>query len=560
MTRFILPFIFLGMLQGNLFSQNNQFPDYHPPLGIPLVLAANFGELRSNHFHMGVDFKTNGRTGYRLYAIEDGYVSRIKVSPYGYGKVLYLDHPDGTTSVYAHCSEFKGRIDSLVKAIQYRTERFEVEIFPAPGDLVVKKGEVIALSGNSGSSTAPHLHFEIRDTESEDCLNPLVYGFDVADHRAPVIRHVKVFPVNKDGYLNNSESREVTVRASSKDYSIAGDTLTVSGSFMTPSGGLGLAFDIIDQLDGAYNQCGLYGTFLIVDGDTLFGQKTDRISFNTTRYINAHRDLSALSRKYHKSYRNIANPLEIYISDGLGIIRVTPDTPREVTLVAYDPKGNTSRLTFFIKLTAEAMAPDFDPATAGYVLPSDTVQITQANWSVQAAPNTLYEPIKMHPDNQPAHFCGAGIPLQKGVDVSLKLEKPILPVERYYIAAHLESGKIKPLETTYKDGWLTATSTYSGKYSIQHDTSPPDLRALSYNNAYIVSTSHVRYTVNERETSLEEYDLYIDGKWYPMEYEPKDDQLFFERPAGLSGTHTIKIVLTDSCKNERVYERTLDFR
>ena len=158
-------------------AQTPGVKDYHPPLGIPLVLTSNFGELRTNHFHMGLDFKTNSKTGYRLYSIDEGYVSRIKVSPYGYGKVIYIDHPNGITSVYAHCSEFKGTIDSLVRQKQIQEQNFEVEIFPGKNVIRVEKGEVIALSGNTGSSTAPHLHFELRDTETEHALNPLHFGF-----------------------------------------------------------------------------------------------------------------------------------------------------------------------------------------------------------------------------------------------------------------------------------------------------------------------------------------------------------------------------------------------
>src|SRR3989338_1905502 len=137
-------------------AQKGPSQGYHLPIGIPPLLASNFGELRANHFHMGIDFKTNGKTGYNLYSIDDGYVSRIKVSPYGYGKVIYIDHANGVTSVYAHCEEFKGEIDSLVRRTQRQEQNYEVEIFPDKTELLVKRGQVIALSGNTGSSTAPH--------------------------------------------------------------------------------------------------------------------------------------------------------------------------------------------------------------------------------------------------------------------------------------------------------------------------------------------------------------------------------------------------------------------
>ncbi|MGY8927212.1 MAG: M23 family metallopeptidase, partial [Flavobacteriales bacterium] len=181
-------------------------PNYHPPLKIPLILASNFGELRPNHFHMGIDIKTKGKTGFRLYSIEDGFVSRIKVSPFGYGNVIYIDHPNGITSVYAHCLEFNEAIDSIVKSFQSKSEKFEVDLHFLKGDIPLKRGQIIGFSGNSGGSTAPHLHFELRNTESEHALNPLLFGFDIEDHQRPEIRGVKVYGLTKDGYRIKNRS------------------------------------------------------------------------------------------------------------------------------------------------------------------------------------------------------------------------------------------------------------------------------------------------------------------------------------------------------------------
>lgn len=560
MSRLLLVFTLFTITAGNLVhAQQNSYPDYHPPLGIPLVLSANFGELRPNHFHMGVDFKTNGAIGYKLYAIADGYVSRIKVSPYGYGKVLYLNHPDGTTSVYAHCSEFKGSIDSLVRAIQYQTEQFAIEIFPSPDDLPVKKGEIIALSGNSGSSTAPHLHFEIRDTKSEDALNPLVVGFDVADHQAPEIRRMKVVAVNKDGYMINGKSQEYAIRKLSSGYAISGDTITIPGDFLSKTGGIGLIFDVIDRLDGASNQCGLYGTKLVVDGTPLFGQQTDRVSFDDTRYINSHRDLTGMSHKYHKSYRTIDNPLEIYTIDGLGILKSAPGKKHLVELTAYDPKGNTSTLRFYLKIGSQRVSDDFNPKAPAYLLPAVSLSDPHENWSVEVPENAVYEPARLTSGSSP-HFCGAEVPIQNPITVRIRLENPTQDPSRYYIAAQLASGKKKALATRYINGWLEASSPYAGTYSVEMDNTPPSIRALSYNSSYIVQGDVLRFHVSEQHTDLEDYDLYIDSSWVLMEYEPKGDILSASIPAGTKGKHDIKVVLTDGCGNQLVYERTLDFR
>lgn len=553
----ILSALIILFALNNVISQDSIYKNYTPPIGIPLILAANFGELRPNHFHMGVDFKTNGRIGYNLYSIEDGSVSRIKVSPYGYGKVIYIDHPNGKTSVYAHCSEFKGAIDSIVRIAQYTDQNYEVEIFPKPMEIVVKKGDIIALSGNTGSSTAPHLHFEIRDTPTEHALNPLVYGFDLADSQKPDIRNMKIVAVNKDGYQIPGKSIVIPVYGSNGNFSVRNNAISLPADFCTPTGGIGLAFDIIDKLDGASNQCGLYGTNLIVDGDTLFGQQTDRISFEDTRYVNSHRDMNSPG-KYHKSYRTISNPLTIYKTKGLGVIFLQPGDSKIVDLDVYDPKANKSQLKFAINVSEGSVNTDFAPNTQNYLYPQDSLTNQSANWSVTAESFSIYEPAKQSNSSTP-HFCDASIDLQKAVVVKMKLDNPTLPIKNYYIAAY-NGGKYRALGTTYKDGWLLAESKYAGTYSIKTDTQAPVIRGVSYNSSYIITGNTISLTIKEGETSIADYDLFIDGKWHLMEYESKGDFLIYQRPEGLTGAHEIKIIASDTCGNEVVYKRTLIFK
>lgn len=547
----------LFLASNSVFSQDLMDKNYTPPIGIPMVLAANFGELRPNHFHMGVDFKTNGRIGYNLYSIADGYVSRIKVSPYGYGKVIYIDHPNGKTSVYAHCSEFKGAIDSIVRISQYADENYEVEIFPKPHEISVKKGDIIALSGNTGSSTAPHLHFEIRETLSEDALNPLVYGFDLDDHQKPDIRNMKIVAISKDGYQIPGKSIVVPVYGSNGKYTIRNNTIDIPADFCSPKGGIGLAFDIIDKLDGAPNQCGLYGTDLIVDGDTIFGQQTDRISFEHTRYVNSHRDMNSPG-KYHKSYRTLHNPLAIYKRDGLGVIVLKPGETKSIALNVYDPKGNESQLNFAINVQQGSLNADFAPSPSNYLYPQDSLQKKYDNWSIQAEAFSIYEPVKQS-HSSTAHFCDASIDLQKPVVIRMKLENPTLPVKNYYIAV-FDGRKYRALTTVYEDGWLCAESKYAGTYSVKTDVQAPSVRGVSYNSSYIVTGNTIKLTIKEDETSLADYDLFIDGKWHLMEYESKGDFLIYERPEGLMGEHAIKIIASDVCGNEVIYERTLNFK
>ena len=181
----ILPFF-------NAKQSNFQQPDYKSlgfikPLNLPLRISGNFCEVRSNHFHSGIDFKTNGTIGHPIYAVADGYVSRIKISPYGYGKALYITHPNGFTTVYAHLSEFEDSIGAYVKRQQYKNKKFSIDIYPPKGKLMLSQGQEIAKSGNTGGSSGPHLHFEIRETESEMPVNPLLFKMGIKDTITPII-------------------------------------------------------------------------------------------------------------------------------------------------------------------------------------------------------------------------------------------------------------------------------------------------------------------------------------------------------------------------------------
>ena len=198
---------FLLLLSTSLFAQTDYPKDYfRSPLDIPLKLSGNFGELRPNHFHAGFDMKTLQREGLNVYAVADGYVSRIKISTFGNGKTIYIDHPNGFTSVYGHLQKATDSIESFMKKTHYKEQSFEIEMYFKPNQMPVKKGQIIALSGNSGASEGPHLHFEFRDTKTEKIINPMFFGFDalLKDSKKPIVSNLYVYPLDAKTTVNHS--------------------------------------------------------------------------------------------------------------------------------------------------------------------------------------------------------------------------------------------------------------------------------------------------------------------------------------------------------------------
>ena len=195
--KFITSLILLFLVNHDVYAQQKQ-TNFRSPIGIPIILSGNFGELRTNHFHTGLDIKTNGTINYRIYAVEKGFVSRIKISHWGYGKAIYVDHPNGLTSVYAHLDHFPKKIEQFIRKEQYAKKSEEVDFTIKKSMIQVEKGEVIAYSGNTGGSSGPHLHFEIRETKTELPLNPQLYGIDVKDHTPPILRNIKIYSLRKN--------------------------------------------------------------------------------------------------------------------------------------------------------------------------------------------------------------------------------------------------------------------------------------------------------------------------------------------------------------------------
>ncbi len=546
-----------------IHAQTEGVKDYHPPLGIPLVLSSNFGELRTNHFHMGLDFKTNLKTGYKIYSIEEGYVSRIKISPYGYGKVVYIDHPNGITSVYAHCSEFKGEIDSLVKKVQHKEQNFEIEIYPEKNSLRVKKGEVIALSGNTGSSTAPHLHFELRDTETEHALNPLLFGFDIADTKAPEIRGIKVYSVDPDGYLMENRSISKLVVKGKNGYYIGADEITVTSDYCNKLGGIGFAFDVIDRLDGAPNQCGLFGSHLIIDGDTIFSQAIKRIPFESTRFINSHMDYNAfhtLRRHFHKSFRTTENDLPIYQSDkNKGIFRAQPGQSYAVSYVAYDLKGNKSVLKFTLHVK-EGQINFMEHVSDGknFLDPSGQYRYASDDCVLEMGLGTVYEPAFIENNRSCGEIFDEKLPVHQAFTVKLRSLHP--NDGKSYISVNGPGLGSKYLPTRYENGWLIAESKYFGTFKEERDLNGPKVIPFNISSrTNFLSSKRLVWNISDYDSGIDDYDLFVDGQWYVVEYEYKGKTLTFDIPSDLKGNKELILVVKDKCGNTTEWTKMIEF-
>ena len=557
MKNIILLITYIYLFQFS-FSQKNNTSNYHSPLGISKILSSNFGELRPNHFHMGIDLKTNGRSGYNIYAIEKGFVSRIKVSPYGYGKVIYIDHPNGITSVYAHCSKFKGKIDSITKITQKNEENFAIEIFPKKNEIIVEKGEKIAISGNTGGSTAPHLHLELRDTKTGIALNPLIYGFDINDNRSPEIRGVKIYSLTKDGYQLNKSIKRQTIK-NGNTYSIANNSINIPADYITKYGGIGFAFDVIDRLDAANNPCGLYGSYLLINGDTLFGQEINKIPFELTRFINTHKDYKEYllnKSKYHKSFKINENKLPIYTVKDLGILKAKPGETFKVKYIAYDAKKNISILTFDLTINDGSINQnDSLIHNSNFLMPNESISLTKNNTNVKFDVCTSYEPMFINKENIESIIGYNDIPVHNEYEINIKNND--IKDGKHYIEITTSKDQKKKLNITYEKDKIKCKSNVFGTYELKRDTIPPYIKPKNIGKK--ISQNYISWKIEDKESGIKDYDLFIDGDWCLLEYDYKNKEITFTNERRYKGYAELELIILDNCGNITEWNKNVVF-
>jgi hypothetical protein len=547
---------FVGLL--NSAQEIDYAAAFHKPVNIELVLAGNFGELRPNHFHTGIDIKTQGKEGIKLYAIADGYVSRIKTGTSGYGKVIYIDHPQyGITSVYAHCQNFLGTIAEYTLLAQQKNEFYEIDI-PVPYmALPIKKGDVIALSGNTGSSSAPHLHFEIRETKTEHPLNPLLFSaFQVADSRAPHIQNLVVYGLSRHGYRIPGKKMEIPVKKYNDKYRIARDTLEIPAHFCSEYGGIGLALGVHDKYDAAENICGIYQGILVMNGDTVHKQLMSRLDFEYIRQINTHKDYESYKKnktKIEKYFRTVHNKIPIYEEKyGKGILGLQPGHNYKIEFSVSDISKNKSFLSFVIRtLSGQLRQEDtpYDVYNMNYLYPDSNYLFKGSNYQVELAKDCIFEPVQKRIEFKDGKlsFCDAAEPVNKTITYKLKLTRGAgIPKEKT-VMYHLES---KTYATgSFENEWFVTQFKQMGTFTLDWDTIAPKLNRKFKVLPSPQSISRLSWSVKDDKSGLAYYALYVDGSYHLLEYEHKNNELFANIKLN-PGKHDFRIVVKDAIGNQ----------
>jgi hypothetical protein len=557
----------------------NTFSDIHDdrtlfiqPVKIPLSLSANFGELRIDHFHSGIDIRTQGVTGKEVVAAAEGYVSRIGVSPTGFGNALYIRHPSGYSTVYGHLERFTPEIDAYVKAQQYERKSFAVTLFPPKDKFQVKQGDIIAFSGNSGGSGGPHLHFEVRKADSEIPVNPLLFNFGPADNIKPVIERLFIYPVIDDSEINSlHKTMKISVAGNNGNYYVpAGNEISISGP-------AGFGIKSYDQLNDSYNKCGIYSIELRIDSSLKFSYVMDEFSFNESRYINSHidyetyiRDNSFIERAFVlpndklSVYRNVVNR---------GIFNFTDGKTHHVEITVKDVQNNISALTFDVKSKVPAFKVNGKPAKEGVVMPYNRSNRFRAeNISISIPSGALYDTIyfmykrdagtpQMLSDVHYIH--NKYTPLQKPCSLSIKPSSvPAGKESKMLIVQMSDDFKKSAINSSYSDGYVTGDILSFGMFFAGIDTVAPSIFANGLQSGSdLTGKSELRIKITDDLSGIKSYEPVLDGKWALFEYDQKNDVLVYRFDSARitkGTTHNLTLKVTDNKENQSVY--SCDFK
>jgi Peptidase family M23 len=547
----------------NCFAQDSIPKNYfRSPLGIPLFLAGNFGELRSNHFHSGLDMKTQGREGFNVYAVADGYISRIKISPWGYGKTIYIDHPNGYTTVYAHLKQYKNDIAQEIKKYQHQIESWEIDWYPPDTLMKVKKGEIIALSGNTGGSGGPHLHFEIRETESEFPVNPLLFEFEIKDNIKPQIKSIVLSPLNDTSYINNKRTPQ--------RFLVIGSNGAYHLKYATPInayGEIGIGIETIDKLNGVPNRNGIYSIELFKEKKSIYKSEMEKFSFDESRALNSLIDYKMYLNKkvrFQRSFIEPNNHLNIYTnSKNKGVVHFLEGGNINFKYIVKDTYKNTSIITFNVngkinkKEIQDLLKPQVD-TIFNYI---DSNYFERNNITVAIPKNALYKNLEFQYHSAdtitgaitPTYFIHNDYtPLHKAITVSIKVGRLSEYLRSKATIVHFDRRKrIYSKGGKWRNNSITAKSKAFGGFAVMLDTIPPKITPVNISaNKNMAGSSTITIKIADNLSGVKSYKGNIDGKWVIMEYEAKKAKIVYTFKNLSKGKHNFELTLTDGVGNE----------
>ena len=534
---------FIGSVQSGYAQETDtDKPSFIPPFDFPITFSGNFGEIRANHFHGGLDFKTGGTIGKPVRALADGYISRIRVT-HGSGYVLDVAYDNGYSTINRHLSAFVGDVARRVEDLQYEKESWEVEITPEPDEYPVKAGQIIALSGNTGYSFGPHLHLDMIETATDEYIDPLPFFMNkVKDKTAPRAEGIMLFPQSGKGVVEGKQTRRAFPAHPTKP--------------ITAWGLIGAGIRAYDYMDGVQNKYGVKTVILEVDGEEVFRSTVDRFAYEENRYIN-----SWTHGQYMKSFIEPGNRLRmLQASNGnRGLVEINEERPYRFVYTLSDALGNTSKVRFTVQGQKTTIAPV--EHREKYALKWDKVNYLQEPGLELVIPKgMLYDDVLLNysvrADSGDIAFTyqlnDTRIPMHNACDLRIGLRRrPVEDVTKYYVAGVTARGGKYRIGGKYEDGVMKVRIRDLGTYTVAVDTVPPVITPV--NQAQWGRTGKIIFKAKDKETGINTYRGTIDGKY-----------ALFGKPNSISGNlvceldpkhvekggkHVVEMTVTDGCGN-----------
>lgn len=528
-----------------------------PPLKTPLLLSGNFAELRNNHFHSGVDFKTQGAIGLGVYAIDEGWVSRILVSPTGYGNALYITHPSGITTVYAHLHSFSSRIFKALREAQYKKETYYIDYTFKKNEVPIERGEMIAKSGNSGSSGGPHLHFEIRDANTQDPIDPLPFYIDkINDTTPPELRYVRIYPI--EGIVNNSLKPTTTIPVR------RGNGVITQNKQITAWGKIGIGLKAYDRMDNLYHIYGVKRIRLYQNDSLIFSMLHERFSFADTRYLNSLIDYTDWHNRRSMVMRLFIDPgnqLNCYRrAINQGEIIINEEKEYQFRLELSDAHGNKRSFPFIISGKKQEIPP-IPPKGENFFAYNQDNFYESDKFDIKIPKGALYTDLDFIHSTKPSakwfsdihRIHQLDVPLHTYSQISIAVTKDLVSDKSKYYIASLRYKKPTFIPSVYQNGKVSAQIRTFGDYAVLADTLAPTLVPIQAERWG--KTAQIRFRISDAQSGLKYWRGEIDGKF--VLFEPSGNIITYKPdPKHLDKGKKHKIVVTamDKCGNEKRYE------